>query len=282
MDYNKLKNSMQRIENANKPRSQKILEKMGAKFNGDGNIIVDLKASDGTNFGAVTYDAYKAIERNTLDSYKPKNEAEKTILNNYRSHPGFELKAQDGKSFGKVSYDTLNAVNQLKVDGEYIFSGKMKSDEIKAFKAFSQYAGYDLKDANGKSLGKLTYDGYIAATTNNFDYQPKENEKTTWENVKKIPSIPLTINLKGTDYAVGTISYNTYKAMIQGDATATTAKAIPENEKQIATRYLKALEDIEVAKTEPDNLIQGVAHSLGYSAEKVGAGLVDTMADGGD
>lgn len=178
MDLNKLKNSMQRIENSNKPRSQKILERLGANFNNDGYIVVELKAPDGTQFDPVTYDAYKAIEGNTLDSYKPKTEAEKNILNNYRNHLGFELKTQDGTSYGKVSYDAYNAIANNKVADYKNFKNK---EERQAIENYRLRTGAELTKDDGTSLGFVSAEGLKALQENNFNsYTPvNDAEKQT-------------------------------------------------------------------------------------------------------
>jgi N12 class adenine-specific DNA methylase len=90
MGYEKVYNGLKEVQNAKKPKAQKVLEKLGYQFNDNGDIVVDLIADTNTgkkNFGKITYEAYKAIENNKLDSYKPKD-YEKKVLDGYKQYTG--------------------------------------------------------------------------------------------------------------------------------------------------------------------------------------------------
>ena len=46
------------------------------------NRLHELKLSDGTSVGKVSYGAYNAVKYNNLDKYTPKNDDEKKVLDN--------------------------------------------------------------------------------------------------------------------------------------------------------------------------------------------------------
>ncbi len=46
----------------------------------------ELKLNDGTNFGEISYGAYKAVRDNTLDSYTPTSQRDKEAINKYKSY----------------------------------------------------------------------------------------------------------------------------------------------------------------------------------------------------
>ena len=63
-------------------------------------------------FGTISYDAYNAIESNTLDSYKPKDDNEKSVIEKYRLATSAELKKDDGTSLGFVTQEGLKAIKE--------------------------------------------------------------------------------------------------------------------------------------------------------------------------
>jgi hypothetical protein len=88
--YQEIINLSKKSQMAEKSKGRKILELQGHNFNDEGDIVVDLIADTNTgkkNFGKITYEAYKAIENNKLDSYKPK-EYEKKVLDGYKQYTG--------------------------------------------------------------------------------------------------------------------------------------------------------------------------------------------------
>ena len=90
-DNRKVFELAEKKRNANKSSARKVFELLGNEFDNNGNIVVDLitETNNGKkNFGKITYDAYKAIEGNTLDSYTPKTEEEKKVLDGYKQYIG--------------------------------------------------------------------------------------------------------------------------------------------------------------------------------------------------
>ncbi len=126
----------------NSSSAKKVFELLGHEFDDSGNILVNLKANDGKDFGKVTYDAYKAIESGTLDSYQPKNESEKNTIATYRKSPVIALKMNDGKEFGKISYDAYTAITNNKID-DYT---PVSDEEKKAIADFKIYADEKAKE----------------------------------------------------------------------------------------------------------------------------------------
>lgn len=98
---------------------------------------VQLQTTDGKYFGDVSYDAYKAVEGGTLDSYKAKNDAEKNIIAEYRKHPGITLKSQDGTEFGKISYDAYRAFTNNTIEG-YTPHSETEKKAISDFKVYAE------------------------------------------------------------------------------------------------------------------------------------------------
>lgn len=178
MDYNKLINAMGKVEEANKPKNQRLLERAGVKFNNEGKIIMDLSSQDGKYFGSVSYNAYKAIEGNTLDSYKPKNENEKNILSNFRNHQGITMKSADGKEIGKVSYDGYTAISSGNLDG-YAPKNDNEKTVIETIKKEPILPFTIEVDNEKKDFGKISYNAYKAIENGTIDdYTPvNDSEK---------------------------------------------------------------------------------------------------------
>ena len=148
---------MKSYESTNKSKARKDLELLGIEFNNDGNIVKSLKTQDGTDFGKVTYDAYKAIESGTLDSYKPKNDEEKNIISNYRKHPSIPLKAEDGKEFGKISYNAYKALADNKIDG-YTPQSDAESKVISEFKTYAETKSKELRINSNPTFARYNID----------------------------------------------------------------------------------------------------------------------------
>lgn len=70
------------------------------------NRLHELKLSDGTSVGKVSYRAYNAVKYNNLDKYTPKNDDEKKVLDNFKtqvrinSNPVFKRYNIDPENFG--------------------------------------------------------------------------------------------------------------------------------------------------------------------------------------
>lgn len=138
-DFNAIKNSYRSATNSGKSEAQKFLEKQGVEFNENGNVVVDLiiQTNNGNkNLGKVSYSAYNAIEKNTLDSYKPKNNEEKSILDKYRLQTGAELTKDDGTSLGFVSQAGLKAISEDNIKNYT----PINADEKKAIDSYVAYA----------------------------------------------------------------------------------------------------------------------------------------------
>ena len=95
-----------------------------------------LQTADGKDFGVVSYDAYKNAVEDTLDSYKPKNEEEKKIIDNFRLYTGAELQTKDGTSIGFVSKAGLKAIEENNVENYT----PINDEEDKNIKAYIEYA----------------------------------------------------------------------------------------------------------------------------------------------
>ena len=139
LDLNAIKNSYNNAANARKSEAQKFLEKQGREFDKNGNTVVDLtiQTNNGNkSLGKVSYSAYKAIEGNALDSYKPKNNEEKSILDKYRMETGAELTKDDGTSLGFVTKEGLKAISEDNIKNYQ----PINADEKKAIDSYVAYA----------------------------------------------------------------------------------------------------------------------------------------------
>ena len=122
MGYNEL-DYMRKYAKSNKSDAQKTLEVMGSKFDKNGKLIKDLYSQDGKYFGTVSYDAYKAIEGGTLDSYKPK-ENEVSVIDKYKKLTGYGKTISDivsqykNDQYGKGNIDLANRPIYTNSDGK--------------------------------------------------------------------------------------------------------------------------------------------------------------------
>ena len=241
MDYKKVSELLQKNQNSNKSKYQKISEKLGYEFDDKGNILVNLTSPDGTEFGKVTYDAMKAIEGNTLDSYTAKNDVEKSLLKKYRQHQGFALRLEDGTNFGNVSYDAYKAIENNTLE-----SYKPKNEEekkiINEFKKQLVTPFAIEVDGETKDFGNISYDA--------LEYFKKHG---TFEPVKS-----------------------------SDDKSATWYTPNSEAEKKTIEAYKKFAEEYAKKQREPENIPQGILHSLGYTLEKIGSGILGTVDNTGD
>ena len=78
-----------------------------------------LYSPDGKYFGDVSYDAYKAVEGYTLDSYTPISKEEKQILDSFISHRGWTLQTEDGVTYGNLRYNTYKSLMNDSINGIY-------------------------------------------------------------------------------------------------------------------------------------------------------------------
>ena len=116
MDYEKVLKSIRKNQESTKPKEQKVLKKFGYDFNDNGDIVVDLitETNNGKkNFGKITYDAYKAIEGNTLDSYTPKTEEEKKVLDGYKQYIGMFTPNNTAKTNVDISANATDEAKQV-------------------------------------------------------------------------------------------------------------------------------------------------------------------------
>lgn len=131
-----------------------------------------LQSADGKYFGDVSYDAYKAVENGTLDSYTAKNDAEKSIISDYRKHPGITLKSQDGTDIGNVTYDGYMAISSGKFDGYTPVSDEEKAvfDSVKK----EPFIPFSINiDGGTKNFGNISYNAYKAIENGTLgEYEP--------------------------------------------------------------------------------------------------------------
>ena len=150
-------------------------EKYGFRMVPNESVPWEIRGADGTSFGKVHYDAYKAIQEGTIDKYKPKNDEEKKVIEAYRTTPTIELSKPGGGVIGKISYDGYQAINKITLN-----SYTPQSDEEKnTIELFKKYPLYTLKGSDGTEYSGLSYDAYEAAKNGKLDsYKPKSDANT--------------------------------------------------------------------------------------------------------
>lgn len=173
--YQEIINLAKKDQESKKSKGRKILELQGHEFNDDGDIVVDLITETNVgkkNFGKITYDAYKAIKGNTLDSYKPKNEEEKSVLDGYKQYTGMfnpsnaQTKYEQDK-FGKGNIDltdrpiyvnpdgkisTVDSIG-IEVDGKHIVIPTIVKDENGKAKRLTDNEAIEHYNKTGEYLG---------------------------------------------------------------------------------------------------------------------------------
>ena len=122
----------------------------------------DLQTADGKNFGSVSYDAIKAIESGTLDSYQPKDDNEKKTISNYMSNASVPFAIEiDGevKNFGKVSPNALKAVTDGTIEN-YTPVNDSEKQAIDEYKRFAEEYAKKQREPENLPQGLLHGLGY--------------------------------------------------------------------------------------------------------------------------
>lgn len=121
------RNTSNKINKSQEQNTPKFISRDEARFS--------LGVGD-KDFGKISYGAYKAIESNSLDSYKPKDDNEKNIINSYRLHNASELKKDDGSSLGFFTQEALKAIETHNTENYT----PINDAEAKAIKDYVEYA----------------------------------------------------------------------------------------------------------------------------------------------
>ena len=273
-------------QNAPNTELQRLLEKQGYEFDNNGDIVVDLIADTNNgkkNFGKITYDAYNAVKGNTLDSYKPKNDEEKKILDQYKQYTGMfnphNVKVNyDNNKYGKGNIDLTDRPRYVNEDGTIstVASTSFESDGKHIL------VPTIVKDANGNAK-KLTTDEawkhYLQTGEHLgvFNTQKEADEYAQNLHIEQDTfysnSVPLAIDVDGETKNFGNITINGYEAISNGKLDSYN----PQNdeEKKTISEYTKFAEEYAKKQREPENFGQGLLHSLVYTLENLGAGAVD-------
>ena len=239
------------------------------------NLQWKMVAPDGTDFGTVSSEGYLAYRENRLDSYKPKNQTEKDVIDKFRNYKGYEIKNPvTGNTLAKVSYDAVQALNKSDFDGY-----KTKDDdEKKVFTYFKTAPLYDLTTPDGAKHGKVSYETLKDINRVGIqNYTPKTVDeeiviKGYINTAHKITNIPLEIKLDGEDKQnFGNVSYNALKAIESNTLDKYTP--VNDSEKKALEKYEKYIEE----QNQPDGfwswLGKQVMAGVGNFNKGVGATL---------
>lgn len=109
-------------------------KKLNLKVIRNKDLLWNLQTPDGKSFGDVSYDVYKAAQNGTIEKYKPKNDWEKRVIEEYRNHPGFSLITNTGVNLGQVTYDGIKSLENNTID-----SYTPKKGESETFKKYNDY-----------------------------------------------------------------------------------------------------------------------------------------------
>ena len=96
----------------------------------------ELKVGDDKSFGNISYGAKQAIENNTLDSYTPKDDSEKKVLDDYKKwfveYAMPEISSEEKEIFGKYGIDPITFDNdEFKIWAEaHNFEYRMAGNEL--------------------------------------------------------------------------------------------------------------------------------------------------------
>lgn len=132
--------------------------------------------ANGKYFGDVSYNAYKAIESGTLDSYVPKNDNEKSIIEKFKKWTGYGktpesvVSQYEKDKFGKGNIDLTNRPVYQHEDGQISTVSSMSFNE----NGKEILVPTIVKDANGKAK-QLTEDEAIAHYRKTGEYLGKFN-----------------------------------------------------------------------------------------------------------
>lgn len=195
----------------------------------------------------------------------------KNLIPNNRAR--YNLTAVDGTDFGTVSYDAMEAVKNNTLD-RYKPKSKKEKHTIENFRKYQHISlpGSDYK---------VSYDAYSAINNGNLDsYKPKtDDEKKAIKAFKNQRIMPLSVDVDGKTKEFGTVSYNAVKAFENGSIDSYVP--VDKAEKKAIDSYVAFAEEQAKKERNPKGFWQGLLHSIGYTAEKVGAGLVDGVSDAG-
>ena len=165
-------------------KSRKYFESKGYKYSSSGDIttdlILELNTGKTTNLGEISYDAKKAIENKTLDSYKPKNDEEKKILDKYKQYTGMFTPTNNAT---KPQTEKPSA-NTGKNDKANTNASQKPTEEQKEFE--SQPSVKAIKDKYGLNVSNITYEDMEKwAKEHNFTFSPREGNISPNELIPK-------------------------------------------------------------------------------------------------
>ena len=298
-------------------KSFKLTDESRKKLIEDNKII--LRTQDGTVFGKVTYDAYKAIEGNTLDSYTPYDDEEKKAIEAYKEYTrpfvyGNTVGSGATRSFGDETQETPK--NSLPtIDGS---TGKANTD-ITVKDKYGEgnidlanrpiYVNPDGKISTVASMS-INEDGIeiliptIVRDENGNAKKLSENEaiehyhKTgeylgKFNTVEEADEYANSLHIDQDKYYSTSVPLSIevdgetkdFGKISIGAYYALTNNSldnytpINEEEKQSIANYTKFAEEYAKKQREPENFWQGLGHSFGYTLENIGAGAVDGISE---
>ena len=139
------------------------------------NTKVQLQTTNGVNYGEVSQSAYSAIRGGYLDKYKPQDDNEKKVLENFKKKAGILVsydkikQSYDNNKFGLGNIDLttrpvytnadgkISTVSSFSIneDGKEILLPTVFVDEKGAAKMVSQEEAIERYHKTGEHLGKF-------------------------------------------------------------------------------------------------------------------------------
>ncbi len=270
-----------------------------------------LSAPDGTNFGVVSYGAYKAAKDFKLDSYTPANEKEQKILDKFRNHKSYTLEiaspllGHPGLA-GIVSMETPKAprLKDIKVNYDVYVStinGKLDSyqpkneEEKSSIEAIKKGFRISVPLPNGQKSDGVSYDMYSSFVNNKFlEYKPKDYiEAKVLDEYKNSFEVPLSVEKDGKVKSFGSLRYSVWEALSNGTITpksengkinylVPTSLNLTKNEQKVIGGYFKYWEEEAKKEREPDGVWETITNTAGYTVENLLAGAVQGLEDASD
>ena len=132
---------------------EKTQKKLNFNIIKNKDVLWSLQTPDGKTFGDVSYDAYKAVQKGQIDKYKPKNNSEKKIINEYRNHPGIPLTLSNGYTLGNVSYDAFQYFSNNNTFEKFNPTNKADKKAVERYDNFLNNQAVEIPISDSKTLG---------------------------------------------------------------------------------------------------------------------------------
>ena len=252
--------------------------------------LITLSARDGKVFGNISKDAYSAISKGTLESYVPKNDNERFVLDEYRKYPTIPLSSSEEDELGTVSYNTYKSLSK----GENVssFYNENEKSAVDNYNSYVKNMNGNVSDLmNNYGLQELIRARYFAG---NGGEKPSENSDTYerdlshWKSSQRhIKELDIAINQIINNYEVADLNETIYmfENILEGHSLEHPGNLPVEKEPYQkadmkclppAIEYLKVKRDARLKahpEETPDNVLVYLGKNAYHSLVKFGVGI---------